>query len=248
MNFLRRRILALASLLMSGAGPAATAAKAATPSITTAKMNHVALLGDSIFDNASYVNGKPDVIARLRSHLPPNWKASLLAVDGATTQGIPSQLARLPRDASHLVMSIGGNDALMRQGILDQPAGSVGEALSMLARVLKEFESNYRAAIRAALKPGLPLTICTIYNGNFPDPAYRERIAVAAAAFDDVIIRVAAEHHLKVLDLRSICSEPSDYANPIEPSSTGGDKIARAIVKSLSEVDASRRGALLLPE
>jgi lysophospholipase L1-like esterase len=213
-----------------------------------AQMKHVVLLGDSVFDNARYVSGAPDVLARLKSHLPADCKASLLAVDGSVTRDIPEQLARLPKDASHLVISIGGNDALMRQQILEQPARSVGEALSMMARALHEFEGSYREAIAAALKPGLPLTVCTIYNGNFPDPAYRERIRVAAALFDDVIIRVAAERRLKLLDLRSICSEPADYANAIEPSGKGGDKIAQAIVAALNDGDAPRRGALLLPK
>jgi len=35
------------------------------------------------------------------------------------------------------------------------------------------------------------------------------------------------------VDLRLVCTEPSDYANPIEPSGSGGAKIARAIVASL---------------
>jgi hypothetical protein len=34
-----------------------------------------------------------------------------------------------------------------------------------------------------------------------------------------------------------VCSEPTDYANPIEPSSLGGAKIARAIVRALSAAD-----------
>jgi len=34
-----------------------------------------------------------------------------------------------------------------------------------------------------------------------------------------------------------VCSEPSDYANPIEPSSVGGEKIARAILASLGLTD-----------
>src|SRR3712207_7657631 len=46
-------------------------------------MPHVVLLGDSIFDNKSYVGGGPDVIAQVRDDLPPGWKATLCAVDGA---------------------------------------------------------------------------------------------------------------------------------------------------------------------
>jgi hypothetical protein len=33
-----------------------------------------------------------------------------------------------------------------------------------------------------------------------------------------------------VIDLRSVCVTAEDYANPIEPSSVGGAKIARVIV------------------
>jgi hypothetical protein len=32
-----------------------------------------------------------------------------------------------------------------------------------------------------------------------------------------------------VIDLRAFCTHPEDYANSIEPSSGGGEKIARAI-------------------
>ena len=32
-----------------------------------------------------------------------------------------------------------------------------------------------------------------------------------------------------IIDLRLVCDEPAEYANPIEPSSIGGAKIALAI-------------------
>lgn len=209
---------------------------------------HIHLLGDSVFDNAAYVGGQPDVIARLRSHLPGGWKARLLAQDGATTRDIPDQLAQLAPEATHLVMSIGGNDALMRQDLLDTPVRSSAEALDRLALAVREFEASYRRALEACLRRRLPLVICTIYHGNFPDPGYRQRVAFALAGFNDVIIRLALENRLRVLDLRQICRRPEDYANPIEPSSLGGDRIARAIVRTLAETDAPRRGALLLGE
>ena len=39
----------------------------------------VALIGDSTFDNGSYVGGEPDVIAVLRTLLPIGWHGLLLA-------------------------------------------------------------------------------------------------------------------------------------------------------------------------
>jgi len=42
---------------------------------------------------------------------------------------------------------------------------------------------------------------------------------------------------LDVLELRLICTEPEDYANPIEPSGQGGLKIARAIARAIGATD-----------
>jgi hypothetical protein len=50
--------------------------------------------------------------------------------------------------------------------------------------------------------------------------------------FNDAILRVAFERALEVIDLRFVCSEAADNANPIEPSSTGGPKIASAIAQA----------------
>ena len=41
--------------------------------------------------------------------------------------------------------------------------------------------------------------------------------------------RAAFARSVPVIDLRLICTEPADYANPIEPSVQGGQKIASAI-------------------
>jgi hypothetical protein len=43
--------------------------------------------------------------------------------------------------------------------------------------------------------------------------------------------------------LRFVCSSAADYANPIEPSSAGGAKIARAIVDLVSTGHADNSGA-----
>jgi lysophospholipase L1-like esterase len=204
-------------------------------------MPHIVLLGDSIFDNASYTNGKPDLFTQIKHRLDGKGKASLLAVDGATTRGIESQLARLPADASHLVMSIGGNDALGSQGVLGAPANTTGDGLLRLASAVEEFSANYHGAVQACMKRRLPVTICTIYNGNFPDPAYQRQVKTALTAFNDVIVHIGLEHGLTVIDLRQICARPEDYANPIEPSSIGGAKIADAIIDVVNGQAAGNR-------
>jgi len=51
---------------------------------------------------------------------------------------------------------------------------------------------------------------------------------VALMTFNDVILRCGIERGLSIIDLRLICNEKSDYTNPIEPSGSGGLKIAKA--------------------
>ena len=192
-------------------------------------MSHLVLLGDSIFDNAAYTGGGPDVVSQLCEALPSGWTASLLAIDGSTTNDISRQVGRLPAGATHLVLSVGGNNALQAASVLGIPASSTAQAVGFLADMALEFERSYRSAVKVSLRPGLPLTVCTIYNGCFPDPEYQRILSTALSVFNDTILRVAIEHRLPVIDLRTICTSPEDYANPIEPSSVGGEKIARVV-------------------
>jgi hypothetical protein len=198
-------------------------------------VSHIVLLGDSIFDNRVYTNGGPDVVIQVQELLPHDSHATLLAVDGSTSVDIPSQVQGIPSDATHLVLSVGGNDAIMNSGVLLKPLDSAAKTLAELADVSREFERKYRRAVAACRKTGLPLTICTIYNGNFPDREYQRLASTALMVFNDAILRVGFEFGLTVIDLRFVCASPEDYANPIEPSSKGGAKIARCIVRSMEQ-------------
>jgi GDSL-like Lipase/Acylhydrolase family len=202
---------------------------------------HVVLLGDSTFDNGAYVAGGPDVVAQLRPLLPAGWSATLRAVDGAAVDDVPRQLARLPPDATHLVVSAGGNDALGHIDLLDRPARSSGEVLGMLADAAGAFETRYRRMLATVVAQELPVTVCTIYNGSFPDALMQRLASTALTAFNDAILRAAIEARRAVIDLRLVCSDRADYANAIEPSTRGGAKIARAIARVLTERAANGR-------
>ncbi|MBD0319738.1 MAG: SGNH/GDSL hydrolase family protein [Gemmatimonadetes bacterium] len=204
-------------------------------------MPHLVLLGDSVFDNAAYVRGGPDVVRQARDRLGPHgWQATLAAVDGAVTDGVRRQLARVPADATHLVVSAGGNDALGSVDVLYRTARTVGAGLAMLGDVVDPFEARYRAMLHEVLALGLPTAVCTVYNPRFPDPEERRYAALGLAVFNDAILRVALQAGVPVLELRSICGEDEDFANPIEPSSRGGEKMVAAIATMLAEHDFTR--------
>ncbi len=75
----------------------------------TCAIHHLILLGDSIFDNGSYVGrGQPAVIDQLKAKIKDQGgNATLVAVDGNILSDIANQLKRIPRDATHLFISIG---------------------------------------------------------------------------------------------------------------------------------------------
>ena len=192
------------------------------------RMEHLVLLGDSIFDNKSYVGESPDVIGHLRELIPANWSATLCAVDGDTTSGIERQLTKVPKDATCLFVSVGGNDALINVHLLSDMTRSGPVLLDELSRIADAFHKNYYNAIDHVCRLRKPTCVCTIYDGNLEaDVAPAAKAAVAV--FNDKIYSVANERHLAVIELRRICNQPDDYANFIEPSALGGKKIAKAI-------------------
>ena len=200
---------------------------------------HVVLLGDSIFDNAVYVPGGPSVIEHLQRALPDSWRATLLAVDGAHADSVHRQLERLPDDATHLIVSAGGNNALAASSlILHETSSSFADVLSRLADVQAEFATEYKSMLRAVRQHGKPAAVCTIYDCI---PLLERAERAGLCLFNDVILREAFAACLPVIDLRLICRETTDYASvsPIEPSVSGGGKIARAVAQVVTSADYS---------
>jgi hypothetical protein len=203
-------------------------------------MNHLVLLGDSIFDNAAYVGNGPSVIQQVNSQLPGNWQASLLAKDGDTTVDIAQQLTRLPLDTTHLALSVGGNDALGCIARLEAVVDTVKQGLVALTEIKTEFEVNYQGLLSKLVALKKPLIVCTIYDHV---PGLPAELRTALGLFNDVILREAIQHGLPVLDLRMVCTEVDDYSevSPIEPSAKGGAKLTAKMVVVVLEHDFSKR-------
>jgi hypothetical protein len=193
-------------------------------------MGHVVLLGDSIFDNARYVPDGPPVIEQLRRALPAGWKATLLAVDGNVTTDVPKQLAGLPADATHLFVSVGGNDAIFQIAVFAEPAANVAAGLAKMHAPVAAFSQNYREMLRAVLATGKPVTVCTVYDA-IPGLEVPERTGLEL--FNAAILREAFQAGISVIDLRLVCDRAEDYSeiSPIEPSAEGGSKITRVIAE-----------------
>ncbi len=205
--------------------------------------NHVVLLGDSILDNGAYVGRDPAVIDQVRGELPSGWRATLLAVDGSVTRDVHRQIRQLPADASHVVVSAGGNDALGETGLLTMRVRSAAEVFERIADVRERFAQDYRDMLDAVLARALPTAVCTIYDGRAGDPLEQRLRAAGLTIFNDVITREAVRRGLPVIDLRVVFTDPADYANPIEPSAAGGAKIA-CVIRALVTAHDFARGSV----
>jgi len=209
-------------------------------------MGHVVLLGDSIFDNARYVPGGPAVTDLLRRALPDSWRTTLLAIDGSVAADVIRQLDRLPADATHLVVSAGGNNALDHGSlVLHERADSFAEVLTRMADVRAGFQREYHTMLHTVLARGLPTIVCTVYDSI---PGLAPAAHAGLCLFNEVILREAFCAGVPVVDLRLICNESSDYArsSPIEPSVAGGGKIARAISRAINAMRAHDQGVSIV--
>lgn len=197
---------------------------------------HIVLLGDSIFDNAKYVPDGLPVIEHLRQIISPNWQANLLAVDGDKTPDVIGQTKRIQETATHLIVSVGGNDAIGYLPIFADRVNTIGEALLHLGKMRNTFCEQYGQMLRHVMNFNLPVAVCTIYT-SIPNLGVGEKAALAL--FNEVILQEAFMANAPVIDLRLICNVDADYSevSPIEPSHVGGQKIAQAICSLLQTHD-----------
>ena len=196
-------------------------------------MTHVALLGDSTFDNIAYVPFGEDVLSQLRQRVQNEVTATVLARDGARISDIPDQLARLPADVTHLVVSIGGNDALAATILLREKVQTIEDAVARLACIRHEFARDYESMLENTLRRSLRTALATIYEPRFDEPGMSASVAGGLPLFNDVITRLAFRHALPLLDLRLICGDADDCTSGIEPSAQGSRKIATTLARLL---------------
>ncbi|HEV7434196.1 MAG TPA: GDSL-type esterase/lipase family protein [Pseudorhizobium sp.] len=201
-------------------------------------MVHVVLIGDSILDNAAYVPRGGDVTSVLMKEFG-DGKVTLLAEDGAVIDGAISQLNSIPDDATLLVISAGGNDALQSIGVLLESVETVTEALEKVRVIRDRFRDRYRTLLNEAERFNRPMAICTIYDAMLPDLQQRRVANLALGVLNDVITREAAKRGLPLIDLRVMFSKDQHYANAIEPSEDGSQLIARAILEAMEKPHAS---------
>jgi len=199
-------------------------------------MSYITLLGDSIIDNKTYVQkGELSVLEHLENI--SEYEYTQLAFDGDTTLNVLNGQLLSPSIAtsSHLVLSIGGNDLLQNLSFLyEGPVDKINDAVAGVQQyIFKPLEQRFETIIQRLSSHRANLLLCIVYEGDlgrtdeFRDVLDSSKIMVSS--FNDTVYKTASMYNADVLELRHIFTTPEDYANPIEPSHLGGEKLAQAI-------------------
>ena len=199
-------------------------------------MTSITLLGDSIIDNKTYVQQQEYSVLEHLQNISKN-EFLQLAYDGDTTINVLERQLQSQEieKSSHLVLSIGGNDLLQNILFLHEgPIENINKALSDVHKhILKPLEQRFETIVEKLSSHRASLLLCTVYEGDlgrtdeFRDVLDSSKIMVSS--FNDTVYKTASMYNADVLELRHIFTSPEDYANPIEPSHIGGEKLAQAI-------------------
>ena len=158
-------------------------------------------------------------------------------------------------EASHIIVSIGGNDLLHNISFL-QTTSELSKVMGKDARIgkwgarelnptrnkvfeetyfeiIKPFTKQYETIVANLSSHRANLLLCTVYEGDLADSDEFSDVnnssKTMVSLFNDIVYRTANKYGADVLELREIFVRPEDYANPIEPSHIGGGKLAKAI-------------------
>lgn len=91
------------------------------------------------------------------------WRVTLCAVDSSMTVDVDKRVAMLPPDATHLVLSVGGNDGIDASNVFMESAANMAAAINRLAEIREIFARNYEEMLRYVLSKHLPTVLCTVY-------------------------------------------------------------------------------------
>lgn len=198
----------------------------------------VYLYGDSIIDNKAYVeDDECSVLEHLQNQSDYNFVH--FACDGDTTQDLINKKSNFLgfKKPTDIVLSIGGNDMLYNLSFLTTDKSTFrNEAfIDVYNEIFQPLEVRYETIVKNFASQRANLLLCTVYEGDlgrseeFKDVLDSSKIMVSS--LNDIIYKTASRYNAEVLELRNIFTSSEDYANPIEPSHIGGEKLAKKIIE-----------------
>jgi hypothetical protein len=181
------------------------------------------LLGDSIIKNNSYVkNGKAveDILNE-----KTNGNIRCYAKDDSTIVDVYSQLDSIPnnmnKQTTSIFLSVGGNNILQNYADKDVSVKDI--------RILDPIFNAYKIlikSIRTKMNDSKLVLLDIYYPTNIKFAQYKPILE----EWNKLIADFASTNNLPLIKISNILIEPTDFTLNIEPSETGGEKIANNIL------------------
>lgn len=185
----------------------------------------IVLLGDSILNNEHYVSFSDTVFAHLKEEA---GKASVpvfqYAEDNALMTDVSQQIElmtgvdRFNTPSAKVVLSVGGNHLLNKR------------PFQLSATVVDELFSQWKEVL-AKLKTRLPNASVLVLNIYEPSNPLFSRYTPFIAQWNQLVAKNAdnAGQTYDVVDVHALLNSADDFVADVEPSASGGKKIASAI-------------------
>lgn len=181
------------------------------------------LLGDSIIKNNSYVkNGKGiDDILKEKT----NNNSYCYAKDDSTIVDVYSQLDSVSSDldatTTTIVLSAGGNDILNNYAdkeVSVKDTKVLGPIFNAYKKLIKSIQTKMNNS---------KIVLLDIY---YPTNIKFSQYKPILEEWNKLIADFASTNNLQVINISNILTDSSDFTLNIEPSQTGGEKIANNIL------------------
>jgi len=178
------------------------------------------LLGDSIIKNNSYVkNGKgiDDILIE-----KTNGNTYCYAKDESTIVDVYSQLDSIPDELNKttniVFLSAGGNDILNNYTNKDLSIKDINPIFSAYKTLIKSIQTKMNDT---------KLVLLDIY---YPTNIKLAQYKPILEEWNKLISDFSSTNNIQVINISNILTESTDFTLNIEPSETGGDKIANQIL------------------
>jgi len=185
--------------------------------------NTIILLGDSILQNSSYVPHDKSIENIISKKL--NSSCHCYAKNNAKTYDIYSQIKKIPLDLNNshttIFLSAGGNDILDKYVERNDPNLNDLDYLNTIFGTYK----NLVKTIKTKMNKAKLVLLDVYYPKSTKYLPYRNIISI----WNNKIYEYASKNNMEVLRISTILTKDSDFTLEIEPSETGGEKIAHSI-------------------
>ena len=181
------------------------------------------LLGDSILKNNSYVKNGKGIDDILNEKTNGNTKC--YAKDESTVVDVYSQLDSIPSDlnkkSTTIFLSVGGND------ILNNYADK--EVSIKDTKVLGPMFNAYKTLIKS-IQTKMDESKLVLLDIYYPTNIKLSQYKPILEEWNKMITDFASSNNIEVISISNILIESTDFTLNIEPSESGGEKIADNIL------------------